>query len=292
MIIDDDPVLTRLFSGILADVGEVSVAHTGAEGLALAKSGAPDLILLDVAMPGNDGFDTISELKLDPAVRHIPVIFITGEVIPEIESHCLEAGGADYIAKPVNPRVLKARVRTHLLLKQQADQLADLAIRDALTNALSRGVFDELLDAECRRAAWKQRPISLVMVDVDDFARYNETYGSVAGDDVLVAVHRTLAELAHNPGDVIARVAGDRFAVMLPEADARAAAEVAGRICGAVRRLDLRNSNARAADVVTVSVGAVSSAGPISASALSAAADAELDRAKRAGRNRVSTKVG
>lgn len=291
LIIDDDPVLTRLLSGMLASLGSVRVAHTGAEGLTLARQEDPDLILLDVAMPGNDGFDTISELKTDPALRHIPVIFITGEVIPEIESHCLEAGGADYIAKPVNSRVLRARVRTHLLLKKQADMLADLAIRDSLTNALSPGVFEELLSSESRRATWKRRPISLVLLDIDDFANYNAVYGSVAGDDVLLAIHQTVVNVADDPGDAIARLAGDRFAILLPEAGARDGAEVAGRICSAVRHLNLRHSGARAAQIVTVSVGVVTASEGAAAGELMAVAADQMARAKKSGRNRVSSQV-
>ena len=291
LIIDDDPVLTRLLAGMLGSIGDVQVAHTGTEGLQLARQEQPDLILLDVAMPGQDGFDIISALKTDPLVRHIPVIFITGEVLPEIESHCLEAGGADYIAKPVNSRVLRARARTHLLLKKQADILADLAIRDSLTDALSSGVFEELLSSECRRSVWKRRPISLVLIDIDDFANYNEVYGSVAGDDVLLAIHKAISGLANNPGDVIARLAGDRFAVLLPEGGARDGAELAGRICSAVRHLNLRNSGARSADIVTVSVGLVSaSEGAPAAELMATAADA-LARAKKSGRNRVSAQA-
>jgi CheY-like chemotaxis protein len=125
-VVDDDRILTTMFARLLAGVGKVVTANSGADGLALARSVMPDLILLDVQMPGQDGFDTIAELKTDPMVRHIPVIFITADTLPEIESHCLESGAADYIAKPVNPRVLQARARTHLLLKAQADMLAQL----------------------------------------------------------------------------------------------------------------------------------------------------------------------
>ena len=161
LVIDDDRVLTTLFAQLLAATGRVLTTNDGGEGLRLARAELPDLILLDVNMPGQDGFDIISELKADPDVRHIPVMFITGEVLPEIESHCLEAGAADYIAKPVNGRVLQARARTHILLKQQADQLADLSFRDAATGAINLGAFEERLDSECRRATWKHRPISL-----------------------------------------------------------------------------------------------------------------------------------
>ena len=289
LVIDDDRVLTTLLDGILNSIGTVLIANTGPDGLTLAREQQPDLILLDVQMPGQDGFDIISELKTDPTVRHIPVIFITGEVIPEIESHCLEAGGADYIAKPVNPRVLKARARTHLLIKQQADMLADLSFRDALTGALNRGAFDESLASECARAAWKHRPVALLIVDVDDFAAYNRMYGHVAGDDVLAAIAHVLLPEASRPGDVVARVGGDTFAVLLPETQPAEAAEIADRMCSAVRGLGLRHHGSAASDQVTVSIGVAGSQGQPGASALMTAAEAQVRRAKISGRNQVSS---
>lgn len=288
LVIDDDRVLTRLFDGILSSVGKVIIANTGVAGLELARSEQPDLILLDVQMPGQDGFDIISELKSDPMVRHIPVIFITGEILPEIESHCLEAGGADYIAKPVNPRVLKARALTHLLIKQQADMLADLTYRDALTEAVNRGAFGEMLAVECDRAAWKNRAISLLLVDVDHFKAYNAIYGHIAGDDALAAIVTTMTKVANRPGDIVARVAGDRFAVLLPETPAATAADIAKRICEAVRRLGVRNSGSAVADVVTVTIGVGHAAGATTPAALLGGAEAQLRRGKAAGRDRVA----
>ncbi len=288
LVIDDDRVLTRLFEGILNSVGKVMIANTGVAGLELARTEQPDLILLDVQMPGQDGFDIISELKTDPMVRHIPVIFITGEILPEIESHCLEAGGADYIAKPVNPRVLKARALTHLLIKQQSDMLADLTYRDALTDAINRAAFAEMLAVECDRAAWKNRAISLLLIDVDHFKAYNAIYGHIAGDDVLASIVMAISKIANRPGDIVARIAGDRFAVLLPETPATTAVEIAKRSCEAVRRLGVRNSGSATADVVTVTIGVGSADGATTPAALLGSAEAQLRRGKTAGRDRVA----
>lgn len=287
LVIDDDRVLTTLLDGILNSIGTVLIANTGPDGLTLAREQQPDLILLDVQMPGQDGFDIISELKTDPAVRHIPVIFITAEVLPEIESHCLEAGAADYIAKPVNPRVLQARARTHLLIKQQADLLADLSYLDALTGTLNRGAFDALLAAECGRAAWKNRPISLLMVDVDRFASYNSIYGHLAGDDALDAIAGVMKSVVDRPGQVVARFAGDRFAVLLPEVTSDAAAQTAGRICAAVRDLGIRHSGSHETELLTVSVGVASANRALAATELIGAAQSQVDQAKGGGRDRV-----
>ncbi len=286
LVIDDDPVLTMLFERVLASTGKVITTNAGDEGLTLARNKHPDLILLDVQMPGQDGFDIISELKTDPAVRHIPVIFITAEVLPEIESHCLEAGAADYIAKPVNPRVLQARARTHLLIKQQADLLADLSYLDALTGTLNRGAFDALLVSECGRAAWKNRPISLLLVDIDRFAAYNSIYGHLAGDDALDAIAGAMRSVVDRPGHVVARFAGDRFAVLLPEVTGDAAEQTALRICAAVRDLGIRHSGAAGSELLTVSVGIASASRARAATELIGAAETQLRRAKSSGRDR------
>ncbi len=288
LVIDDDPVLTKLLQGYLASTGNVTVSNSGTEGLAIARLDQPDLILLDVQMPGQDGFDIISELKTDPTVRHIPVIFITGEVLPEIESYCLEAGAADYIAKPVNPRVLQARTRTHLLIKHQADMLADLSFRDALTGALNRGAFDERLDSECARATWRARPIALLLIDVDHLDAYNDTYGHLAGDDVLEAVVGATRTIVARPGDVVGRFGGEEIAVLLPETTQEEALAFAEGIRNAVRALGIRHSGSTAADVVTVSIGVSGAAGPVTAESLIATTENSLGRAKSNGRDRVS----
>ncbi len=289
LVVDDDPVLTMLIGGILAKTGKIFTARSGDEGLRLARRENPDLILLDVQMPGQDGFDVISELKMDPSLRHIPVIFITGEVIPEIESHCLEAGAADYIAKPVTPRVLLARARTHLLLKQQADMLADLSYRDPLTQAINSGAFHDRCAEECARAAAHHRAVSLLVVDIDQLNAYNQTYGYAAGDDVLIAVVKTTQAQAQHPGDVVARISGERLGVLLPETDAAQAAAIADGICAGVRTLNLRHSKSTAADVVTVSIGVATARNATSSSALLSAASQALHIAKSTGANRVNT---
>ncbi len=289
LVVDDDPVLTMLIGGILAKTGKIFTARSGDEGLRMAQRENPDLILLDVQMPGQDGFDVISELKMDPALRHIPVIFITGEVLPEIESHCLEAGAADYIAKPVTPRVLQARARTHLLLKQQADMLADLSFLDPLTAAVNRPAFAQLFAAECGRASAHHRPLSLLLVDIDEFAAYNQTYGYSAGDDALIAVVRATMGVAQRPGDVVARTSGERLVVLLPETQAPEATAIADRICQSVRDLGLRHGKSTTSDVVTVSVGAATATDGVTPERLQGAAEEALRTAKVTGRNRVNS---
>ena len=288
LVVDDSTTITTLFATLLADTGTVIVANDGAAGLRMARSEMPDLILLDVSMPGLDGFDVISELKTDPDVRHIPVMFITGEVLPEIESHCLEAGAADYIAKPVTPRVLKARSRTHLLLKQQADMLAELSFRDLLTGALNRISFDERLESEAARAAATGRPLALLLVGLDDLSGYGDVYGYLAGEDVLVAVADALRPLAARPGAVLARTAPDEFAVLLPETTPAEAVQLADPVPATVRGLAIRHERAPAG-VVTASVSVAGADAAPDPAALLVAAQERLAQARTAGGDRTVT---
>lgn len=286
LVIDDDADMRDVLVRSLSEIGEILCESDGEEGISRARALIPDLIVLDVQMPGFDGFDVIDVIKRDSTIRHVPVIFVTGDFIPELESHCLEAGAADYIAKPVNLRVLQARVRTHLLLKFQSDALSQLAFRDGLTGVFNRRAFDDTLEAECARARRAERPLSLIMVDVDHFKLYNDTYGHLAGDEVLRAVTGAIAKVAGRAGDIVGRFGGEEFGILLPNTDADAAAALAERIVERVRALDIRHAADGAGVIVTISAGVSTSSGAMRPDDLIAAADAELYRAKDSGRDR------
>ncbi|MGV1003621.1 MAG: GGDEF domain-containing response regulator [Candidatus Nanopelagicales bacterium] len=244
VIVDDDPDLVGLLAYALSSWADSVSTTDSSQAVALCRTNQPDLILLDVQMPGLDGFDVINELKHDTTLRHIPVIFITAETFPEVESECLEAGAADYIGKPVNPRVLTARARTHVLLKQQADLLGELALRDQLTGTMSHRAFADRLRGECARAARTHSALSLVLVDIGELAAYNRTYGHVAGDDLLRAVASQVTAAVDQSTDVVARHGGGQFAVLLPDTGAARAAALAERIAAAVAQLGIRHAGA------------------------------------------------
>lgn len=286
LVVDDSETMTQLFATLLAPVGTVAVTHSGKEGLEKARELAPDIILLDVQMPGWDGFDVINELKLDPTLRHIPVIFITGEVIPEIESHCLESGGADYIAKPITPRVLVARVQTHLLLKQQADQLADQSFRDPVTGALSPWAFEELLGSELDRAAWRDWPTSVLIVGFDEFDEYSLAYGHVAAADAMATAVEIATGVARRPGDRVGLLTIDKMIVLLPQTTAEEAAAMAERILGGVRDRGIKHSRSTTG-TVTVSIGGVQVRGSATPTEVERAAEVQLQDARGAGGGQV-----
>lgn len=292
LVIDDDELLSYLFAETLTPLGEVSTANNGEDGIELARELRPDLIVLDVEMPGLDGFEVIEQLREDRELRSIPVMFVTGESHPEIETFCLETGAVDYLAKPVNVQVLAARAQKHLVAKRREDSLVAKSLRDQLTDAHSRHAFDERLPEEvlrCRRAG---TDLSLMLVNLDSFARYNERHGYIAGDEVIRVVANTIMSVASRPGDFVARKYGKEFAVIMPNTTIEAAEVIASKICRELRALDLVHVASTFDSRVTVSIGVAGLDPEMTADELLDAADHALYTAKRCGRNRIRRASG
>jgi len=255
LLVDDDPGAIQLMGRILANVGSLRFATSGADALRLARDSLPDLVLLDTEMPGMSGFETCQALKADAALADVPVIFVTSHGDAAFEVSGFELGAADFIAKPVNPPLLLARVKTQLRFKRLADELRRIATIDGLTDVANRRRFDELLEREWRRARRSGDPIALLMIDVDHFKLFNDRYGHPAGDVCLRAVARALVGASLRPADLVARFGGEEFAVLLPQTPGRGAEHVAREILEAVGTLDIPHETSPTARHVTVSVG-------------------------------------
>lgn len=289
LVVDDQPVNIQSLYRIFSPDHRVLMATSGAKALALCKEGPPDLVLLDVVMPEMDGHEVCMRLKADEATRDIPVIFVTSHTDADEETKGLQLGAIDFIAKPVNPAVVRARVKTHLTLKAQSDLLRQMVFIDGLTGVANRRCFDERLDTEWRRAARDGLPLALLMLDVDHFKRFNDRYGHQAGDECLRQVARTIKGGMFRAGDMVARYGGEEFACTLPATDLDGALAVAANIEQAVRALRIEHADSDVSGTVTASIG-VSACLPDRHGApnhLLALADAQLYRAKHSGRGRV-----
>lgn len=289
LIVDDMVSNIRVLSHILQDMGEVFFATSGQAAIAMAREKLPDLILLDVEMPGLNGYETCRLLKADPLLALSPVIFVTGHTSTENELRALEAGGIDFITKPLNPPVVRARVKTHLTLKRQTDLLREQADLDGLTGIFNRRIFDLKLDEECRRHRRYGVPLGLAMIDVDHFKMYNDLHGHQEGDACLRLVAQTIRDCARRPGEITARYGGEEFAFILPATELDAAFTFGELLCQKVRDLSLPHRGAPENGIVTISVG-VASLQPNDEEApqhLVAVADMALYLAKSGGRNRV-----
>jgi diguanylate cyclase (GGDEF)-like protein len=289
LLVDDQPINIQVLHQIFAADFQVFMATSGAQALALCKSNPPDLVLLDIVMPGMNGFEVCTALKADEATRNIPVIFVTAHTDAEQETRGLEVGAVDFISKPVNPAVVRARVKTHLTLKLQTDVMRKLVFLDGLTGVYNRRYFDQQLTTEMARSVRSGSALSVIMLDVDFFKRYNDAYGHQAGDDCLRKIAFTLKEALRRPADVVARYGGEEFGCILPETGFDDAMAIANELERNVRAKAIPHNNSDAAKVVTISLGVAGRAaqGPSDLSALVALADAQLYKAKHAGRGQV-----
>ncbi|NBC46604.1 MAG: diguanylate cyclase [Gammaproteobacteria bacterium] len=288
LIVDNTPANIQLLAEALKADYRVRVATQGTKALEIARSAdPPDLILLDVMMPGMDGYQVCQQLKADQATSSIPVIFVTAKSSIEDEAFGLDVGAVDYINKPFHIPVVRARVKTHLSLKLKTDLLENLAQLDGLTNIPNRRRFDLLFEQEWARLGRDQQPLALAMIDVDHFKAYNDHYGHGAGDNCLRQVAAVLRRALHRPADLVARYGGEEFVLMLPNTDAQGGCTIAERARHAVAEAGLPHADSQTADHVTVSIGVAAAAAPIGDRALLLeAADQALYQAKRDGRNR------
>ena len=205
LLVDDQPLHLHALFEIFRDVYEVFVATRAEQAVQLAESQRPDLILSDIVIPGLSGLELCRKLKASLECRDIPLIFLTGQDSPEQEREGLDAGAVDFISKPFSPPVVRARVKTHLTLKAQADRLRNLAAIDGLTGIFNRRRFDEHLENCWNYAQRDGKLLAVLLVDIDFFKAYNDRYGHQSGDVVLRQVAAALARSARRPLEFVAR---------------------------------------------------------------------------------------
>jgi diguanylate cyclase (GGDEF)-like protein len=286
LVVDDAMENVQILNGALENEHEVLFALSGDKALEIARTQHPDLILLDAMMPGKDGYAVCKELRGAAETRDIPVIFITALKTPEDETRALAAGAADFITKPVNAAVVRARVRTQLTVKRQADALRALTLTDGLTGVANRRAFDERLDAEWRRCGRAGAPMALLLIDIDHFKQYNDYYGHQAGDTSLKQAADAMRRSAGRPQDLVARYGGEEFAILLPQVSAQGAERVALKLLKELEALAIPHE-AAPRGWLTVSMG-ISACVPRddgSPAQLVQSADALLYEAKAGGRN-------
>ena len=290
LVIDDDSSIIEFVQIIFGIEQEVLVAGSGAEGLHLAQRRRPDLILLDISMPDMDGLEVCRRLKADQRSENIPVIFLTSRRDPKTEALGLEAGAIDYVAKPINPAIIKARVKNHLKMKRYQDLLENLSNVDGLTGIPNRRRFDEYLAREWRRARRTQKDLSVIIMDIDQFKNFNDVHGHLQGDECLRRVAALFQQTPKRPADLVARFGGEEFVVLLPETGLDPALKMAETIRAAVEELAIPHETPEGRSAVTISCG-VACITPDAESApedLLDAADRMLYQVKNSGRNGVA----
>jgi len=229
LIVDDVSLNTQILKTILQVDYHIKTANDGLTAIKLSKlEPLPDLILLDVKMPDMNGYEVMEQLKKDETTKDIPVIFITGSDTTRDEEKGLTMGAVDYITKPIRSVIVKARVKTHITLKYQRDQLIHTALHDQLTQLYNRHHFEAEGNRKFARAKRQNTKLSIVMVDLDHFKSINDTYGHLVGDEVLISTAKLLS--ANNrTEDFTARYGGEEFVIAFEDcslSDAKAKAEI------------------------------------------------------------------
>ena len=267
---DDTPDNIDVLKEALKKDYIVRPALDGATALKIASTDPkPDLILLDIMMPGMDGYEVLRRLRAGRNTRQIPVIFVTSASDIESELKGFELGAVDYIVKPFNPVIVRARVRTHLELcdakkklerqnlelKAKTDLLEEIVNLDSLTGISNRRHFDKVLEVEWGRALRNKLPLSIIVADIDYFKQFNDCYGHIAGDMCLCSVAQCLSSSLQRPTDMVARYGGEEFVAILPETDMKGTALLAENWRAGVAELRIPHSVSTVADHVTISVG-------------------------------------
>lgn len=290
LIVDDEISNIEIINAILEDDYEICFATSGERALETARTILPDLILLDVLMPGMDGFELCGRLKSEPLLADVPVIFTTGLGDMDDEVRGLSLGAIDYVTKPVQPVVLRARVGNHIELKRLRDQLAEMAVTDALTGLSNRRRMEQALSAETARLARSGDWLSVILLDIDFFKQFNDTYGHPAGDRCIVMIAAALNRALKRASDLSVRYGGEEFACILPGADARAAMTVAQEIRAQVGALNIPHERSVVGPCVTISMGIATARcepGMLPEMWITHA-DRQLYLSKAAGRNRIT----
>ena len=288
LVVDDEKSNLMFLNNLLCDDYSVFVAKEGHEALRRAHELLPDLILLDIIMPGINGYEVLAELKASEMTQDIPVIFISGLNSEDDEKRGLTLDAADYITKPFNAVIVRKRVDNQIRIINQLRTIESLSMTDSLTGIDNRRSFDQRLDVEWLRAIRNKMPISLLMIDIDHFKEYNDTYGHPQGDVVLVTLAKILTLTLKRSVDFAARWGGEEFAVVLPGTGIKGALVVADLISANCRRTIIPCTDGTPTSV-TISIGVFSQTPEPDDTVADYVAnvDTALYNAKKMGRDRV-----
>lgn len=286
LIVEDSSVNSRLCEKLLNKNGyETAVCTDGESAIEFVNTNSPDLILLDIVMPGIDGYEFCRTMKNNPKIKHTPVIFLSAMNDEESIIKGFDSGAVDFITKPFRHQELIARTKTHVELKRAKEKLLRMAITDGLTGLVNRRYFMGRLLHEYERIKRYGSIFTVLMIDLDYFKNINDTHGHQAGDAVLQRVSDVMKSTLRL-SDIIGRIGGEEFAIILPETELSAGMIIGERIRKQVEALVVSYKECRLK--ITISIGASpSSENDLSIDDVIQRSDSALYRAKENGRNRI-----
>ncbi len=286
LIVEDSSVNGKLCERLLNKNGfDTAVCSDGESAIEFVNSNSPDLILLDIIMPGIDGYEFCRVIKNNPKIRHTPIIFLSSMNDEKSIIKGFESGAVDFVTKPFRHQELIARTKTHIELKQTKEKLLRMAITDELTGLVNRRYFMGRLLHEYERIRRYESVFTLLMIDLDHFKNVNDSFGHQAGDVILRTVSDTM-KLSLRLSDIIGRIGGEEFAVILPETELGPGMIIGDRLRKRAEALEIPHKECKIR--MTISIGASqSSKDDLSIDEVLQRADLALYRAKENGRNRI-----
>ena len=285
LIVDDDQDMGRLLEVYLkklAEVKKINFSDTAQKSYQILKLADPktearvDLIILDIILGEENGIEICRKIKKHPAYKEVPVIMITAQKEEEYLKEAFEAGAMDYLKKPIKKIEFMARIKSAIRLRKEIkdrierekrlvelskelkkanQKLEKMALVDGLTGISNRRLFDQKIEEELKRAKRKQSTLSLIMIDIDKFKEYNDTYGHQQGDQCLKKVAKVLDENTKRAADFAARYGGEEFVVILPETAKDGSLKIAEDIRKGIINLKMEHRNSSVSDYLTVSLG-------------------------------------
>ena len=292
LIVEDESITALDISVELTQIGyEVcGMEDTASGAIAAVLENKPDLILMDIRLgDGGDGVEAAKQILRD---HDLPIVFLTAHSDGQTLSRALDVSPYGYLVKPFRTQDLRVTIELaiskHSADKAKEQEKSQEALTDPLTGLGNRRCFDETLTREWLRSEREIQPMALIMVDIDHFKAFNDTYGHARGDECLHAVAEALKSCCNRPGDLVCRWGGEEFAVILTRTDLSGANKVGLALIEAVEALGITHSGSSTAPHVTISAGAASTAmGVESKDLLLKQADEALYKAKKSGRNRL-----
>ncbi|NQV85237.1 MAG: diguanylate cyclase [Rhodospirillales bacterium] len=286
LVVDDEPVIRKLLAALLANLGTVELAASGEEALRKALALKPDLIVLDVQMPGLDGYEVGKRLKATVETSFIPIVFLTANITNEEEERGLEIGATDFIRKPISANIVRTRVGNILKFQAATQKLELLASTDPLTGAYNRRHFMETGYNELLRSKRYKHTFTVLMLDIDHFKAVNDTHGHNIGDEALIQTVAVIQQTLRAE-DIMARLGGEEFAVLLPETEKAKGALLAERIRVAISEIVVETPTTPLTFTMSIGISESTDADTDIDDALKRADDA-LYQAKERGRNQVA----
>ncbi|WP_370980249.1 diguanylate cyclase domain-containing protein [Agaribacterium sp. ZY112] len=290
LIVEDDPVNIDIIVDALTGRYRLFVAKSRAKALEILSHKEMHFVLLDVGLPDGNGFEICHTVIENEQNYGLPaIIFMTGMDNPADEARGIELGARDYITKPINNVVLRARIKLQAQMLRQTELLSNLARIDGLTEVNNRRAFDDQLRIEWNRCMREEQSVSLCLLDIDFFKQYNDRYGHPAGDECLKAVAQSLSATFKRSSDFIARYGGEEFAVIIYNSDTEIAERLVNNALDAVQAMCIEHKSSTVSDYLSFSAGICSTIPDelVDTDDLIRCADTALYEAKARGRARV-----